>query len=81
MRLTPAYAGNMDQQWEFVLRIQAHPRIRGEYSTFASQFPDPVGSPPHTRGISSCKRNFIYILGLTPAYAGNMMTPSSMCLT
>ena len=73
MRLTPAYAGNMDQQREFVLRIQAHPRIRGEYSTFASQFPDPVGSPPHTRGILELFLIEEFLIRLTPAYAGNIL--------
>ena len=50
-RLTPAYAGNINQEMPDEQMAEAHPRIRGEYcALFVRQLRD-VGSPPHTRGI------------------------------
>ena len=51
-RLTPAYAGNIDICRDRNDRIEAHPRIRGEYFGVLEGRADVLGSPPHTRGIS-----------------------------
>ena len=72
IRLTPAYAGNIARYPQHKTRIQAHPRVCGEYAVL-SGFPDFVaGSPPRMRGISDRRKISADMLRLTPAYAGNI---------
>ena len=70
--LTPAYAGNMTTTIVRSMLRQAHPRIRGEYLANACYVCMMQGSPPHTRGILVRVLIGAHLVGLTPAYAGNI---------
>ena len=72
MRLTPAYAGNIDKVLLYMTGLGAHPRIRGEYGFAIKDWDWHRGSPPHTRGILICGSRYGCRSRLTPAYAGNM---------
>ena len=52
--------------------LGAHPRIRGEYIWNPDDTKCVLGSPPHTRGISSRNLEGPPQSRLTPAYAGNI---------
>ena len=73
-RLTPAYAGNINQEQKTITGAWAHPRIRGEYVFDWGIIIRILGSPPHTRGICARSGHEGYDGRLTPAYAGNMMS-------
>ena len=51
---------------------RAHPHIRGEYLSFLEDAGTPLGSPPHTWGISFLFNVPAKIAGLTPTYVGNI---------
>ena len=74
LRLTPAYAGNIQKDDGCAQRDGAHPRIRGEYDPLRDRTNNDVGSPPHTRGISTATSMRCTSMRLTPAYAGNIVT-------
>ena len=57
-----------------------HPRIRGEYTSTDSLYRFRPGSPPHTRGIPFLLPRISPESGITPAYAGNTLLHSSLCL-
>lgn len=71
--LTPAYAGNMEENRSRQLSKRAHPRIRGEYALLPYTIGATEGSPPHTRGICFQTIKICSKAGLTPAYAGNIL--------
>ena len=71
-RLTPAYAGNINQEQKTITGAWAHPRIRGEYHGLTSNTATDKGSPPHTRGIFRRAPLLRQSNRLTPAYAGNI---------
>ena len=50
-RFTPAHAGNTHPEILFLLRLQVHPRSRGEYDLLNCTMLEATGSPPLTRGI------------------------------
>ena len=68
---TPAYAGNTLKVSEDKMKLEVHPRIRGEYGSCRAIRPAAGGSPPHTRGIRQAAEHPVFIAGFTPAYAGN----------
>ena len=70
-RLTPAFAGNTDASSAVVLRVEAHPRIRGEYRSTFFEMSMVAGSPPHSRGIPPRRALRMLRERLTPAFAGN----------
>ena len=49
-RIIPAYAGSTPHAAASATRLQDHPRIRGEHTTFVPEIDVPDGSSPHTRG-------------------------------
>ena len=70
-RLTPAFAGNTASLDVPLDEGQAHPRIRGEYSTARHDADASHGSPPHSRGIPLGTIQEELVKRLTPAFAGN----------
>ena len=69
--ITPACAGN-------TLTLPAgrncprdHPRLRGEYPTAVYYTPSMRGSPPLARGIRKLDMLDDFVIGITPACAGN----------
>ena len=73
-RLIPARAGNTAVQLENGLRLQAHPRSRGEHFTAGKAVFIAVGSSPLARGTRCRTRLGCAHARLIPARAGN--TPS-----
>ena len=69
--ITPAHAGNTLYSLLHMLIDWDHPRTRGEYIVVSAFPPPAVGSPPHTRGILSCRHVLHILTRITPAHAGN----------
>ena len=74
-RITPAYAGNTSKNLLANPDLQDHPRLRGEHDGFKIFYALNVGSPPPTRGTPQSKKFIKAIRGITPAYAGNTISP------
>ena len=72
IRITPAYAGNIDLLPVPNRSPKDHPRLRGEYSWARSESGGNEGSPPPTRGILCKWCISCHHLRITPAYAGNI---------
>ena len=71
VRITPAYAGNTNDEKSFRLVTWDHPRLRGEHTVKLPNWADRIGSPPPTRGTQSISNCIIIKFRITPAYAGN----------
>ena len=73
-RITPAYAGQMLCRSSTAILSRDHPRIRGTNSsdTLSSDFI--LGSPPHTRDKCIGKVESMSYIGITPAYAGQILS-------
>ena len=69
-RITPAYAGKSFRDLGLYDFSEDHPRLRGEKSCFLIVRNIVLGSPPLTRGKALTLRLNLYIVGITPAYAG-----------
>ena len=74
VRLIPARAGNMQRGASPVLALPAHPRSRGEHSSFSAWLGMGFGSSPLARGTSQHRSQFIIGVRLIPARAGNIST-------
>ena len=74
--ITPARAGNTQILSQKILLNWDHPRSRGEYPFLPPPDIYYRGSPPLARGIPSCKASRIFLIGITPARAGNTHSPS-----
>ena len=72
VRLTPAYAGNIDDGQYRCKRREAHPRACGEYRKRNSEIRLLQGSPPRMRGICKAFSEMSWAMWLTPAGAGNI---------
>ena len=70
-RFTPACAGNTTAHARSCVQQSVHPRMRGEYTCFASNRRPPTGSPPHARGIHIQGGSTTLAHRFTPACAGN----------
>ena len=80
-RFTPAHAGNTHPEILFLLRLQVHPRSRGEYKALDLFRGFYLGSPPLTRGILS---NYFFLplrYRFTPAHAGNTVLTAALSLS
>ena len=73
-RFTPAHAGNTPDCRGRHLRIEVHPRSRGEYRISVAACFQSSGSPPLTRGIREIVDMAAYAARFTPAHAGNTST-------
>ena len=71
-RITPAYAGQMDDRLRFVIRSRDHPRIRGTNFGTILIVSESVGSPPHTRDKYNREAYGAEKGGIIPAYAGQI---------
>ena len=69
-RITPAYAGTTSSALLTTIPTQDHPRLRGNYVVSPHAFRLQWGSPPLTRELLSFTLHRLYILRITPAYAG-----------
>ena len=74
-RITPACAGNTMALQESIYLREDHPRVCGEYIISLDKETVETGSPPRVRGIPIDFDFFVFVLGITPACAGN--TPLS----
>ena len=74
--ITPAYAGTLGCRCGRGRLLWDHPRIRGNTSTGETVVNYHLGSPPHTR--EHCKTGAIAKadIGITPAYAGTLVSAS-----
>ena len=69
--ITPACAGNTFRVWHISGGRGDHPRLRGEYSWNLQSDSRVLGSPPLARGIPAGNYFPVFVLGITPACAGN----------
>ena len=69
--IIPAYAGSTGLCNLGPGAEPDHPRIRGEHSVRAANFPYTVGSSPHTRGARLYGQALQVFRGIIPAYAGS----------
>ena len=70
--ITPAYAGQIFMEICEILANEDHPRIRGTNQRHLCCQKSAVGSPPHTRDKFIYAFMHIHIIGITPAYAGQI---------
>ena len=70
-RITPACAGNRQQDATVCTPTEDHPRVCGEQRIFAGHHAFTVGSPPRVRGTAGEGANFFHAFRITPACAGN----------
>ena len=70
-RITPACAGNTHQEIVSQEEIRDHPRLRGEYRSIRISILASLGSPPLARGIHPPIEIHVFVIGITPACAGN----------
>jgi len=73
--ITPACAGNTLWCFLFDDGKRDHPRMRGEYLRESAYTQERQGSPPHARGIRKATDAPWLSEGITPACAGNTMSP------
>ena len=71
--ITPAYAGNTLIFLETIVTIWDHPRVCGEHTPFSFENFIAAGSPPRMRGTLASFHAIVFLLGITPAYAGNTL--------
>ena len=71
MRITPACAGNTEDEAPRADGARDHPRMRGEHKSSVGSETIRPGSPPHARGTRSGIDLVDDHLGITPACAGN----------
>ena len=69
--ITPAYAGNTDDDRGYDNPVRDHPRLRGEHRTTVHPVHLYPGSPPPTRGTPDYNSYVELNNRITPAYAGN----------
>ena len=69
--LIPAHAGSTSQHCVARSFYGAHPRSRGEHSSFGMGTSRRLGSSPLTRGALRFPREVIDRVGLIPAHAGS----------
>ena len=71
--IIPAYAGQISEAPVRRIWRRDHPRIRGTNQSAPSSSINLLGSPPHTRDKSQSPYFIHDILGITPAYAGQIV--------
>ena len=77
IRITPACAGNTFQYLPRLHRQRDHPRLRGEYQLRRKLQEVALGSPPLARGIHLDFLDFVRAVRITPACAGNTLSPKN----
>ena len=76
-RITPACAGNTVFFFISAIGEEDHPRLRGEYSRKCPTNHILRGSPPLARGIHLDFLDFVRAVRITPACAGNTLSPKN----
>ena len=71
--ITPACAGNTSSAVGSIPSSRDRPRLRGEYSVAISGKIYRMGSPPLARGIPHIRPAVRFLIGITPACAGNTL--------
>ena len=71
--ITPACAGNRCTYCHKRLRVEDHPRLRGEQLQRARRLYKTLGSPPLARGTARAELSRGHDRGITPACAGNSL--------
>ena len=75
--ITPACAGNTDLIIILKVYYKDHPRLCGEHRTSRVPNPGTCGSPPPVRGTLDVHNYDLRTDRITPACAGNTITPTS----
>ena len=75
--ITPACAGKRLRIGVRYAQRKDHPRVCGEKRQGNMNKEVKVGSPPRMRGKASHHEVCVLVLGITPAYAGKRLLPSS----
>ena len=70
-RITPACAGNRDQEREEIPMPEDHPRVCGEQLSCTHLGSASIGSPPRVRGTGQGGAGDCRVARITPACAGN----------
>ena len=70
-RITPACAGNRSPEVMCAIRLQDHPRLRGEQPSRKDVYAQIEGSPPLARGTAVYGDFRTGYMRITPACAGN----------
>ena len=78
--ITPACAGSIRQKSKRINGYWDHPRVCGKYSSCASRFAAPPGSPPRVREVLCKSFSMSIVYGITPACAGSIV-PSPIIST
>ena len=68
--ITPAYAGKSFSRPDIGPLREDHPRLCGEKSSNMVLLDSKTGSPPPMRGKEKSMVSAVYVLRITPAYAG-----------
>ena len=69
--IIPAYAGSTLRNAYKLMKLEDHPRIRGEHVYHTAAIFDQSGSSPHTRGARYAANECDAVYGIIPAYAGS----------
>ena len=72
IRIIPAYAGQIRVSEKIAKLDKDHPRIRGTNDDFETIKSQCKGSSPHTRDKLKGSMNVMLVLGIIPAYAGQI---------
>ncbi len=70
-RFIPACAGNTRSNWQKILVMPVHPRLRGEHAPVCSIYHKMHGSSPPARGTPTLMRHGMPETRFIPACAGN----------
>ena len=69
--IIPACAGNTDEKMIACLHVGDHPRMCGEHLSAPFTTTLSIGSSPHVRGTPAVLHEFLDVVGIIPACAGN----------
>ena len=72
LRIIPAYAGNMYEPDTDNMLLRDHPRVCGEHGLVPPGIWKHEGSSPRMRGTLPLHIRCLPLIGIIPAYAGNM---------
>ena len=71
--ITPAYAGRTVIILAWLGDLRDHPRLRGKNLDHTNLKRSVMGSPPLTREEREFECDWLYLEGITPAYAGRTL--------
>ena len=77
--ITPAYAGKSASESHTCRADWDHPRVCGEKLCIDFLIEHCLGSPPRMRGKVKHHSSPLYLVGITPAYAGKRISFTLLC--